>query len=332
MSSPKFRQAGVATQVAFWTAGVASAVCAWALPTLTAAAVAAACLVAWAVIEVRPVPWTALIISGSGLVCATLSREPVVAIVGIALLAGAYPSGVWLEQLRRRCRPSVFLLVVAAQPAAAMAFKLHFNVEELDPIAQTLLQYVFVASALLHAGIGLVRHTPERATLSMYLSQASLAIAGAFSGEEGRLASTMMLIGSTAGFVVLHSIAVEVAERFHVNTLAPDNAIAQFAPELGALTLAMGWLFVGLPGGITFFAEDALFHALFTNSAVVTAGFFVAGGLNAITLYRMYIGMFSGVARPGIHASSAGVRWVHLGRVALTLFVALLGIFPFLFF
>ncbi len=200
-----------------------------------------------------------------------------------------------------------------------------------------IIQYVCVLSAILHAGMGLSTRDARRSLLAITLSQAWLVVAGAFVNEVGRLGAVMMLLGVSAGAIVLSSILSEIHRRFGVLQLAPDNGLAEFSPRLSAMTLVMGWMLVGLPGGITFFAEDVMFHALLEHSSVVTMGFLIASAINPVVFYRMYIGLFSGLARPEVHLrrepalSAHDPLWAAV-RLGLTLATLVLGLRPAWFF
>ena len=96
---------------------------------------------------------------------------------------------------------------------------------------------------------------------------------------------------------------------------------------LTAAMLVSGWIFVGLPGGLTFFAEDLLFSALFEQSPWLALALVVASGVNAIAFYRVVIGLFGGVARPTIPRVRADVR-VERALMMLTIVAVAAGLWP----
>jgi NADH:ubiquinone oxidoreductase subunit 2 (subunit N) len=337
--APAINQAALNTPVrtsvhALWlSVGVVLGVLAWSSKVLWLSGAACAGLVVWAALQSRRFPWTAVVVglAGVGLVVAPLGHGG--AALGMAVLTGAFPAHLWVEQLRRDARPSSFILLVALQPAAALASHLVTDGSSQGMHhAPELLQSALVVSAILHAGMGLVAVVPARAVLAIVLSQGSLAVAGMFSSYVGRLASIMMLLGTGAGAVVLLSTCAQVEHRFGVGRLAPDNGLSLRAPQLGASMLAMGWLFCGLPGGITFFAEDLLFHALLEHSAWATFGFLLASGINAIVFFRVYVGLFGGVSRTDVKERHPDAPGVLVMQRVLTLMVLVLGLAPSLFF
>jgi NADH:ubiquinone oxidoreductase subunit 4 (subunit M) len=263
------------------------------------------------------------------------SSTPVqpLAALGAAVAGGLLPFHLWLEELRRRLTRQEYLLLLLCQPGVVW---LHRFVEA-NPLALRgtlgdVMQGLFVASALLQAGLGLVRKEPLRAISAITLSQSCLLMAGAFAGHSGWSAARTLLIATVAGTFVLMTIAGLLRDTYGVDRLAPDNGLADVAPDLHRLFLAMGWLFVGLPGGLAFFAEDLLFHALLKHSTAATVGFLLAMGLNALVFYRIYTGLFCGPTRPGPRPTpTAARRWQVVLLTAVTALILLGGIAPALF-
>ncbi|WP_257453802.1 proton-conducting transporter transmembrane domain-containing protein [Archangium lipolyticum] len=220
------------------------------------------------------------------------------AALGAAVAGGVMPFHLWLESLRRRLGYQEFLLLLLCQPGVVW---LHRFVEGNPTVLHgglgNVLLVLFVVSALLQSGLGLVRREPARAITAITLSQSCLLMAGAFSGHVGWQAARTLLVATVAGTLVLLSVIGMLRDTYGIERLAPDNGLADVASDLHRLFLAMGWLFVGLPGGLAFFAEDLLFHALLERSTAATLGFLLASGLNAIVFYRVYLGLFCGNTR-----------------------------------
>lgn len=253
--------------------------------------------------------------------------------LGLCLVigAGVAPAHLWLESLRRSLSRSDFALVLVAQPFVAL---LHgFIVSSPHALsAGTLdvLQVVFVASAVVQAGLGLVRSTPERVLGAVVQSQSALVLAGAASGDSGWSAAQMMLVSLTGSSLVLASILAELRRRFGELHTWAHHALADEAPELHRLFLVCGWIFVGLPGGLAFFAEDLLFHAFVAKSVAATAGFIVAAALNAIAFYRVYLSLFSGPEQQRTEHPPAAptARWKVVALTAIVLVLLALGLAP----
>jgi NADH:ubiquinone oxidoreductase subunit 4 (subunit M) len=258
------------------------------------------------------------------------------AALGAAVAGGVMPFHLWLEGLRRRLKHTEFLLLLLCQPGVVW---LHRFVEGNPTMLQgglgNVLLVLFVVSALMQSGLGLVRREPARAISAITLSQSCLVMAGAFSGHVGWQAARVFLIATVAGTLVLLSIVGMLRDAYGIERLAPDNGLADVAPDLHRLFLAMGWLFVGLPGGLAFFAEDLLFHSLLEHSTAAALGFLLASGLNAIVFYRVYTGLFCGSTRPELREASAPPTASRRRRVvlltAVTALIILGGIAPALF-
>jgi NADH:ubiquinone oxidoreductase subunit 4 (subunit M) len=104
--------------------------------------------------------------------------------------------------------------------------------------------------------------------------------------------------------------------------------MADLEPTSARLFLVAGWFFVGLPGGIVFFAEDLLFHALVRHSNVMTATMILAQVLNAIGFYRVYLGVYAGRPRAGSATNGAMPRWLAPVLTTLILITVGLGLWP----
>lgn len=257
------------------------------------------------------------------------------AALAATVAGGTLPFHLWLEDLRRRLSRQEFLLLLLCQPGVVW---LHRFVEA-NPLAfqghlGDAVLGLFVVSAILQSGLGLVREDPSRALSAITLSQSCLLLAGAFAGHGGWEASRTLLIATVAGSFVLLTIVGVLRDTYGIQRLAQDNGLADVAPDLHRLFIAMGWLFVGLPGGLAFFAEDLLFHALLEHSTAATLGFLLAVGLNAVVFYRVYAGLFCGPTRPALqHVTSTAVsrRWLVALLTAVTALVILGGLAPALF-
>ncbi len=243
--------------------------------------------------------------------------------------AGVVPAHLWLESLRRSLARDEFALVLVAQPFVALLHGfVHAYPGALTPQTLAALQHVFVASALIHAGLALVRREPERVLGAVIQSQSALVIAGAASGDTGWEAARLMLVSTMGSGLVLTSIASELRRRFGALDASSHHALAEAAPKLHRLFVVCGWTFVGLPGGVAFFAEDLLFHALIHQSVGATVGFIVAAGFNAIAFYRLYLALFTGPAVAPPYPPSSTARWKVVGLTAGVVALLALGLAP----
>jgi NADH:ubiquinone oxidoreductase subunit 4 (subunit M) len=225
------------------------------------------------------------------------------------------------------------MVFAVAQPGVALAIRTvgHSALHESHAGHQAIqaLTVVCVVSAVLQAGLALVRTSASRTVVAVAWSQGSLLLAGALGAEAGNAAAVMMAIGCGAGTLVLLAAIEQVRRRFDVTELAPDNGLALLAPTTAAVVLVMGWLFVGLPGGVTFVAEDLLFHELFEHQAVLTIVFIFASSMNAIAFYKVYTGLFGGVPRPEVvKAARPCSHALMVSLLAATIVVLVLGVVP----
>lgn len=234
-----------------------------------------------------------------------------IALLTLGLVGGAFPAQLWLEALRFRLPSNEFLVLVLAQPGLATAVHvLGPQTVMLAPDERLLLAGWFVLGAFVQTGLSLVRTQPVRAVFALGLSQASLLIAGAMVSTNGYDAVFAMLVGTDLGLAGLVLVIAELQRRYPFDHLAPDNGLAESEPALARLFLVIGWFFSGLPGGVIFFAEDLVFHALVEHSNWLTAGMIFASVLNGVGFYRVYLGVFSGRTRPGLSPAGAPRRWL----------------------
>ncbi len=325
--------------------GLTAAVGIWVAPTRPLFIASWVVLFAWACVRagmdergrVTRVPILPLLagLLTTGLAIWGAPSQPLAAL-GAAVAGGLMPFHLWLEGLRRRLKHQEFLLLLLCQPGVVWLHRfVEGNPAALHGGLGNVLLVLFVMSAILQSGLGLVRREPARAISAITLSQSCLLMAGAFSGHVGWEAARTLLVATVAGTLVLLSVIGMLRDTYGIERLAPDNGLADVAPDLHRLFLAMGWLFVGFPGGLAFFAEDLLFHALLEHSTAATLGFLFAAGLNAIVFYRVYTGLFCGSTRPELREASAPPTASRRLRVALltavTALIILGGIAPALF-
>lgn len=242
-----------------------------------------------------------------------------IALLALGLVGAAFPAQLWLESLRGRLPSNEFLLLLLAQPGLALAVHiLGPQTVTLDEHERLWLSSWFVVGAIVQTGLSLVRTQPVRAVFALGLSQASLLIAGAMVSTHGYDAEYSMLIGADLGLAGLVMVLAELQRRYPFDHLAPDNGLAESEPVLARLFLVIGWFFSGLPGGVIFFAEDLVFHALVEHSNWLTAGMIFVSAMNGVGFYRVYLGVFSGRTRPGLTASGRPRTWLpHVLRLIL---------------
>ena len=230
---------------------------------------------------------------------------------------------------RPQAGPRAFTLLLLSQPGLALATQI------LDPQTVTLgvetrttLTSWFVLTALAQTGLALCRQDPLRIVFGVALSQAALLVAGAMASEHGFTAEYLMLAGSDLGLLALALLLGDLVRRHGSLRLRPDNGLAEHEPRSAQLFLVAGWLFAGLPGGIVFFAEDLIFHALVQRSSWNAAGMVFASVLNAIAFYRVYLGVYCGRMTPGAFAKSRMPASVYVAAVLLVAAVVVFGCMP----
>jgi formate hydrogenlyase subunit 3/multisubunit Na+/H+ antiporter MnhD subunit len=252
-----------------------------------------------------------------------------VAIVAMGVLGAGFPLHVVYEAMRPHAGNRAFALLLLSQPGLAVAVQiLSPQTVTLDVATRTAFTSWFVLSAMAQTGLALVRTDPMRALFGVGLSQSALLVAGALASEHGFTAEYLMLAGSDLGLMALTLVLGDLVRRHGALELRPDNGLAVIERRSAQLFLVAGWLFCGLPGGIVFFAEDLIFHALVQHSAWNTAGMVFVSVLNAIAFYRVYLGLYSGRMRPGAFTASELPAAIRVVVIALILATVFFGCWP----
>ncbi len=213
--------------------------------------------------------------------------------------------------------------MVAVQPGLVWMHKMavwHPSVTDRGP--ERWMLPLLVTGAVVHTGLALVRKEASRAVLGIHASQTALVVAGAVVGGLGWSAAREMAAASSAGTAVLLVVGGELRRRYGADRLAADHGLALLAPDLSRLSLVAGWLPVGVPGGLSFFAEEMLFHARVEHSTGATAGFLVSIAFNAVAFHRVWTGLFCGTPALPAEDGSSDQR---ARRGAVTLLAALTG-------
>lgn len=256
-------------------------------------------------------------------------QSATLAIVALVVVGGAFPFHVVQEAIRPQAGPRAFTLLLLSQPGLALATQI------LDPQTVTLgvetrttLTSWFVITALAQTGLAMCRQDPLRVVFGVALSQTALLVAGAMASEHGFTAEYLMLAGSDLGLLALALLLGDLSRRHGALRIRPDNGLAEHEPRSAQLFLVAGWLFAGLPGGIVFFAEDLIFHALVQRSSWNAAGMVFASVLNAIAFYRVYLGVYCGRMTPGAFAKSRMPAPVYVVAVLLVAVVVAFGCMP----
>lgn len=253
----------------------------------------------------------------------------VLAIVSMLVVGGAFPAHLWLEALRARTPSCEFLALVLAQPGLALAVHiLGPQTVMLDLGLRNDLASCFVLTAILQTGMSLVRDDPMRAVLALGLSQSALLTAGAMASEHGFTAEYLMLAGADLGLAALVLVLADLRNRYALTRIAPDNGLAETEPTLSRFFVTAGWFMIGLPGGVVFFAEDLLFHALIEHSPSNAIGMIFASVMNGVGFYRIHLGVFSGRARDGIVQAGRRPKWLAPALAVLVLATLFLGLWP----
>lgn len=271
-------------------------------------------------------PWLPL---SAALLHGLWPQSAAAAVTALVLVGGAFPTHLWLAALRERLPPDRFLLLLLTQPGLALA------VHVLDPQTVMLdrelhfqLTTWFLVTALLRTSFALVRSSPLAVLYELVGSQAAMLLAGALASEHGFAAEYLMLAGTTLGGAALGLLLADLTARYPLDQLRHDHGLADQERQVCRLFVVAGFLLVGLPGGIVFFAEDLLFHQLVQHSLGHAAAMVLATALNAVGFYRLYLGVFAGRMRPGLVRRGPAPRG--LLAVATLLVVATLvgGLWP----
>ncbi|MFO0594370.1 MAG: hypothetical protein U0228_03675 [Myxococcaceae bacterium] len=274
----------------------------WLAPTERAFQVAWVGFTAWGALRAaqKGRPFNAAVVALAGaaaLIPMLFDVPPTVVLIAALCAAGAFPFHLGTFALERGLLLAEFQLVLLGQPGLAW---LHRYTTVHGPITGPTFGWMlgaFVCSAVLMTGLGLVRQRPSRAVTAILLSQSMLALAGALGGEAGWGAARALWASMALATIVLQGTVRRLALHYGATHLDQAWGLAETEPRLHKAFLTMGWLSIGVPGGIAFFAQDVLFHAVIEHSIAATMVFLVSAALNAIVFYRVYLSLFTGPPR-----------------------------------
>ena len=219
--------------------------------------------------------------------------------LAVALRKGIFPAHSWVAVAFER-RP-LWLAGLTSNGHLGVVLMVRFAIPLLAGEAKAFTSVVAdmaLITAIGSAVIALVEQSPRRLLSWLYLSQASLILAGLESANtEGITGALLQMMVVTVSTTMLAIVLACVESRYgHGLRLDEYHGLAGRIPRLAAFFLVAGLALVGLPGTLGFCAEDLLLHGMLQSHPALGMILPVTTALNAWNLLRGYSRLFLGKA------------------------------------
>lgn len=260
-----------------------------------------------------------------------VSVEPTSALAGALLVfgvmvrEGVFPFHGWVPRFFERASLGTALLFVQPQIGAYVLAR--FVITQSGGPASLLLDALGVITLLYGAGLALGQRSSRRALgyLAVSLS-APVLIALADGGSLGATGALLVIMSvglAQTGF----GLALWATEaRRGALRLDVQGGGHSSTPALAGATLVLGLASVGLPGTLSFIAEDLVFHATVEARPWVGLVMVIATALNGVGVLRIAFRLFGGRRRTSGEGDLSGRERTVLGLLGATLIV--LGLAP----
>ncbi len=188
---------------------------------------------------------------------------------------------------------------------------------EAEAAEQPWIELVGLGSALWFALVSYGRREQLGAIGYLAMSQLSLVFLALAATESLSVRGGLLLwAGETIAITGLLCVAAMVDSRRGTVSLNRHHGLAMAAPLLSLGAFVFGVLTVGLPGSLTFIAEDVIAQGLLVPHPALAAGFVLVTALNAIGFLRIWTRVFAG-SEPDTCPDLLPRERVGLGALAL---------------
>ncbi|MCA9606986.1 MAG: hypothetical protein KC619_15370 [Myxococcales bacterium] len=246
-------------------------------------------------------------------------------VLGVMVREGIFPFHGWVPRFFERASLGTALLFVQPQVGAYVLAR--FVIAQTGEPASLLLDVLGVVTLLYGAGLALGQRSSRRALGYLVVSQsAPVLIALADGGTLGATGALLVIVSvglAQTGF----GLALWATEaRRGALRLDVESGGHSTTPALAGSTLVLGLASVGLPGTLSFVAEDLVFHATIEARPWVGLVMVIATALNGIGVMRVAFRLFGGKRRTTGEGDLTGRERTVLGLLGATLIV--LGLLP----
>jgi NADH-quinone oxidoreductase subunit M len=278
-------------------------------------------------------PWATA--HGYSLLAAEPLRTAELWVLWVSLLArmGMFPIHSWLLRLSARGPLDVALLTTQSGMSLLLFVRLMPVALHLNTLWGSLPLYAVMVAGLLGAWFASLMAVGQqdlrRGVASVSMSVHNLLLVALASANMPSVSGAMMYstaIGLGVGGLML--VGVWTVARVGQSALAKLGGLGQRTPHLAMAYLTFSAVTFGLPGTLTFVAEDLMMHGLLEHRPVLAAFMMGCTVLNAIALMRLFARAYLGA---GTQCHGEGIdllpreRWVAVSLIAAAL---VLGVYP----
>jgi hypothetical protein len=121
-----------------------------------------------------------------------------------------------------------------------------------------------------------------------------LSTLGLYTDAHGQISSLLLIIHSFLCFYPVMTIVYYLASLKQQDRIYPHWGQHKESANYSFLFMVFAFFLMGAPGGLTFFAEDLLFHSLLEIHPFFTISHILLMCFNGIGLYRIYSYLFMG--------------------------------------
>lgn len=253
--------------------------------------------------------------------------------LGVLMRMAVPPLHSWLPVFFEKGPLGVGALLTLSQPATVLIVRIALPLANAHGRAGLgILADLALVSALYGALLALVQRDIRRMLGLLVLSQSGLLLVG-FAADNAH--------GITGA--LLHSIAIGLSltgltmttwglwSRTGTTDLEALGGVGHRAPRLAAAFLTFGLAAVGLPGSLSFVAEDLLSQGVLAAYPMVATAIVVSTAANGISVMRTFVRAFLGAARERAPAGKSHISLLPREQAMVSMLLVLifgLGLLP----
>lgn len=249
-----------------------------------------------------------------------------VCLFAVAVRIGLFPFHTWILSCLHEGTPASLLMVLC--PASGIYILLRLRLMFTPPEFYTVMAFFGVCSAGYFLLVSLGQKNQFPAVVYLVLSQIGLIFMGLVSREQQSVTGALVLwlaVGISGCGLLLLSWQLRV--RRGDIPLHQFHGLIRQCPFLATLFFLLGMGLIGLPGTLTFVAEDLIVQGILIHHSSLSILYILITALSAVTFLRLYSRIFLGKAESSIRCADLTAAQTMMGFL-LVLALFLPGFFP----
>ncbi len=247
-------------------------------------------------------------------------------LLAIAVRMGLFPFHTWVLSSFLEVRSSSFLMVLS--PISGAYALLRFRLLSQTYFIHSMFMWFGVLSAVYFFLVALAQKEQFRSVTYLVLGQMGLVFMGLVSPHQQSMTGALVLwlsLGVAGNGILLMSWNLQ-ARRGQI-MLTRFHGLVRSSPFLAGAFFLLGMGLIGLPGTLTFIAEDLLCQGILLHEAGLAILYVMVTALGAITFFRLFVLIFLGDAEKVYCADLERPQRIITLFLALTLFLP--GMMPY---